>query len=375
MPSGPPADDGLPTAVVDRSRPDRRRRSWLLQAAAVVGIAAAIGWWAWSADQQRRLAAEADAAVAAATALPPRVFALARLEPIGEVVEVAPPSGAGDARIARLLVDEGESIDAGQTIAVLDNRSRLEATRAVAAAQVSQAAAQLAQAEAENDALRAELGAALRADEARLATARVKAERERFLRRTNANSQDDVDDAELERQRAEQAVEEARARFERRLPAAEGVPVDIAVAREAVRVAEATLAETVTRLEQAVVTAPSAGVVLDVETRPGEPVAGSTIVVLGDTATMMARAEVYESDAFRVSVGDAVRLTGAALDEPLGGRVTCVGTLVKKQAIVDALPAANTDARVVEVMIRLDAGSTAAAARFVSMQVRAEFLP
>ncbi|MEN0109644.1 MAG: HlyD family efflux transporter periplasmic adaptor subunit [Planctomycetota bacterium] len=345
------------------------------QAAVVLTLAAAIVWWAWSAAHQRRRAAEADAAVATATASPPRVFALARLEPIGEVVNVAPPSGAGDARIAQLLVDEGESILAGQTIAVLDNRTRLEAARAVAAAQVSQAAAQFAQAEAENDALRAELGAALRAAEARLATARVKAERERFLRRTNANSQDDVDDAELERERAEQAVEEARARFERRLPAAQGVPVDIAVAREAVRVAEATLAETAARLEQAVVTAPRAGVVLDVETRPGEPVAGSTIVVLGDTATMMARAEVYESDAPRVVAGGAVRLTGPALEEPLAGRVTRIGTLVQKQAIVDALPAANTDARVVEVMIRLDPESTAAAARFVSMQVRAEFLP
>lgn len=49
-----------------------------------------------------------------------------------------------------------------------------------------------------------------------------------------------------------------------------------------------------------------------------------------------------------------------------------IGALVRKQSVVDALPAANTDARVVEVLVRLDERSAPAARRFVGLQVRAE---
>ena len=49
--------------------------------------------------------------------------------------------------------------------------------------------------------------------------------------------------------------------------------------------------------------------------------------------------------------------------------------LVRRQEIVNSIPAANTDARVVEVWVRLEKTSSEAAARFVNLQVRAEFLP
>jgi HlyD family secretion protein len=49
--------------------------------------------------------------------------------------------------------------------------------------------------------------------------------------------------------------------------------------------------------------------------------------------------------------------------------------LVRRQEIVNSIPAANTDARVVEVWVRLEKASSEAAARFVNLQVRAEFLP
>ena len=63
------------------------------------------------------------------------------------------------------------------------------------------------------------------------------------------------------------------------------------------------------------------------------------------------------------------------LSEKLGGTVELISTMVRKQSIVDAIPAANTDARVVEVLVRLDKESNERAARFVGMQVRVEFLP
>jgi HlyD family secretion protein len=56
------------------------------------------------------------------------VTALGRLEPLGEVIKVsAPSSQMGSSTIERILVKEGDKVKAGQPIAILDNRQRLEA--------------------------------------------------------------------------------------------------------------------------------------------------------------------------------------------------------------------------------------------------------
>ncbi len=48
---------------------------------------------------------------------------------------------------------------------------------------------------------------------------------------------------------------------------------------------------------------------------------------------------------------------------------------VRKETIIDADPAANTDARVVTVTVNLDEASIAIAQRFTNLQVRAEIRP
>ena len=56
------------------------------------------------------------------------VTALGRLEPLSEVIKVsAPSSQMGSSTIERILVKEGDKVKAGQPIAILDNRQRLEA--------------------------------------------------------------------------------------------------------------------------------------------------------------------------------------------------------------------------------------------------------
>ena len=49
------------------------------------------------------------------------VSALGRLEPLGEVIKVAPPPSLGGSKVAKLLVEEGDRVAAGQIIAILDN--------------------------------------------------------------------------------------------------------------------------------------------------------------------------------------------------------------------------------------------------------------
>jgi HlyD family secretion protein len=55
------------------------------------------------------------------------VAALGDLEPKGEIIVLSAPSSSQVARIAQLLVQRGDQVQAGQVVAILDNRDRLEA--------------------------------------------------------------------------------------------------------------------------------------------------------------------------------------------------------------------------------------------------------
>jgi HlyD family secretion protein len=81
-----------------------------------------------------------------ATEAPPirAVTALGRLEPEGEIIQLAPPPDLGGTRIGQLLVKQGDRVSAGQTIAILDRYSRTAAALAVAREDVKVASANLA---------------------------------------------------------------------------------------------------------------------------------------------------------------------------------------------------------------------------------------
>lgn len=68
------------------------------------------------------------------------VTAMGRLEPKGKVIKLSAPASSEGSRVEQLLVKEGDKVKAGQIIAILDNRSRLQA-----AYQEAQAAVKIAQ--------------------------------------------------------------------------------------------------------------------------------------------------------------------------------------------------------------------------------------
>jgi HlyD family secretion protein len=115
--------------------------------------------------------------------------------------------------------------------------------------------------------------------------------------------------------------------------------------------------------------------VLDIHVRPGERIGTASLLDLGRTDRMMVRAEIYESDVGRLRVGQPVSVTSTPLAEPLTGTLARIGLQVQRQAIVDATPAANTDARVVEAWIRLDGASSDRAAGLTGLQVRVRIEP
>lgn len=85
---------------------------------------------------------------------------------------------------------------------------------------------------------------------------------------------------------------------------------------------------------------------------------------------MTAELELYEGDAARVRVGQAVKLRSSALSGDLLGQVTRIGMLVGRQQRIDTSPAANLDARVVKATVVLDAASSSRARSLVGLEVR-----
>ena len=89
------------------------------------------------------------------------VVSLGRIIPRGDVISVATPSGAGDARIAELRITIGDQVEAGEILAILDNLSHLQSAVASAQAALRVQEANLAQTRASNTASRAEAQASL----------------------------------------------------------------------------------------------------------------------------------------------------------------------------------------------------------------------
>ncbi len=137
-----------------------------------------------------------------------------------------------------------------------------------------------------------------------------------------------------------------------------------------VKVARAQLEAARAELDRSLVRAPFSGQVLAIHAREGERLGPEGLLELGRTDEMFVVAEVYETDVHRVAVGQRATMTSPALPQPLTGRVEQVGMRVGKMDVLGTDPVAKTDARVVEVEIRLD--DTAAAAVLTNLQVKVE---
>ncbi|MBP1686906.1 MAG: HlyD family efflux transporter periplasmic adaptor subunit [Deltaproteobacteria bacterium] len=121
-----------------------------------------------------------------------------------------------------------------------------------------------------------------------------------------------------------------------------------------VQVAKAELRSAQAELDLATVRSPIDGQVLKIHARSGERVGPDGIAEIGATDSMYVVAEVYETDIGRVRVGQRATVASPAFPRPIHGTVERVGLKVAKQDVLHTDPAAETDARVVEVKVRLD---------------------
>lgn len=325
-----------------------------------------------------------------------KITALGRIEPQGGIYNVAAPSASasGSSRVLRILVQEGSEVQQGQPLAIMDSYEQLEASAIQSQALVREAQANLEQvkAGAKRGDIQAEVAAAeasqanIRSQaaevdaeaasaaviEAELRKAQVDLDRYQKLYEDGAISESDLEVRQLtfitkqrELDEALRQLDSARSeldaivkRFEQAKQQVVGLrevrPEDIQRAEAGIQSALANLARAKAELDQAMVFSPIDGQVLEIHTNNGEAVGTEGIMDLARTNQMTVVAEVYETDIRNVKVGQAVKVSSPALATSLQGRVAQLGLKIDKKDVLDTDPAADTDARVVEVTVWLE---------------------
>ena len=326
---------------------------------------------------------------------PTSVAALGRLTPQGEIIDIG---GLMGDRLGELRVAENDWVEQGAILGQLESHRERKAERDALAAQLGEAKERLAAELAYCDALIRKAEVAVRqaeeiapldvqAQEAKvrllqteLTTVQTDQERLRSVTAPGAVSPQTLDQHTQLVRRAQQELIAAEANLTKARHAEsigrEQAQAELVAARAGRRKAEvAVQIESLTknlaladvRLERTILRAPRAGRVFKVKSRPGERVDQKPILQLGDTRVMYAVTEVYETDVLSVQPGQQAHIYSAALPKVVGGVVERVGRTIAKNDILNVDPAADADARVVEVWVRLE--SAELAGRLTNLQV------
>lgn len=278
-----------------------------------------------------------------------------RVEPVSEEVRVAAQVGG---ILHEVLVDEGDSVTAGQLVA------RIEHAEYVARASAADAELRLREAEARRvrngarDQERHEAAAAVEEAEAVLDHHRADLQRLRDLAREKVIARQELD-------RGEQAARVAQARLDAAQQHASLVAAgareedqsradaEVALARARVEEARALLAKTSIR-------SPIDGVVLRRHRKVGESVStqfDSPILTIADRSIVRVRVDVDETDVARVVVGQPAYVTADAFgSRRFPGRVVRVGQALGRKNFRTDEPSERVDTKILETLVQLEDG-------------------
>lgn len=295
------------------------------------------------------------------------IGALGRIEPASRILRISAPFGAEPPRIERIHVRAGDTVVAGQIMALMADHSIRTAAVASAESQVKIAEAELARIQAgtrpsELAAQRARIDALV----AQVRLARMTIDRRVVLMRSDAASAAQVDDANATLSRLSAELAAAEATYET-LANVRGE--DIGVSEAALGRARADLAQRRAELELSQIRAPIDGTVLVVNARAGERAGAEGLLSLADLRAMEVVAEIYESDASRLSIGLKAEVLLPGIEAPLPTHVSEIGWLVRRNDAIGTDPVARIDARVIEVRLRLAPEASARVTRLSNMQV------
>jgi HlyD family secretion protein len=339
------------------------------------------------------------------------IVAIGRLEPEGEVIKLSVPN-AQDSRVNQILVKEGDYVQSGQVIAILQGIDRRQADVNDARAEVKLQQAQLRKAR-QGDAKRAQLiaeqaaitrfeaqlkaetlqrKAAIASAKATVQNAALTYQRRQTLFGEGAIARADLDQAQRELNTAKADLEERKGALQQTLSTIladiaqqraklaelrEIRPVDLQIAAAQLEKAEIAVKQRQTLLEDVRVRAPISGQILRINTRIGEQVNTSQgIMELARTNQMIVKAEIPEN-----SIGKVRKQQRATVSSEYGGftgeiqgTVEHIGLQVGKPANKDVntdnSPSTDSNARVVLVKIRIDSADNAKVSALTNMQVR-----
>lgn len=263
------------------------------------------------------------------------VGALGRIEPRSRLIRLSNEAAMTGGIVGKILVREGQSVKAGDQIAVLTDWKRRKAEVALAEAEISAAKARLLAAEAE------------------LESAQRDSNRKKSLFKSGSATLTALDGVELR-------VKKAKA--------------DVSVATASVQQSEANLQLKQELLSQAASTAPIDGVILKINARPGERIGPEGLADIADLDQLDVVAEVYEADIPRVSVGQKAVVNLPERNAPYSAEVREIAFLVRKNHVNDTDPLADRDNKIVEVRMTLDPSAITALRHqlFRQVQVRIE---
>ena len=335
-----------------------------------------------------RSTATAESAEIKPAASPVKVAALGRIEPVSGVVKVGGPINE---ILEQLLVKEGDWVKEKQIIGYLKSyqqrQSELEkAKQQLQAAQWRLGAeTEYSQAQLQERTLESALTpsvedsgvAAQRASVESLKSERSLADTElkryQFLMAQGATSQSDLDQRQAKVDQLTQQIRQGEETLQQLMDSRDrtiaGSQAQVTTARSNTARIQANsevdaakqavqLAEVV--LENTIIRAPQAGQILRILTKQGESIGDDgrskgSIVEIADTRTMQVIAEVNESDIRLVKSGQVVKIVSRnkAFTAPLWGQVTEIGTQIYKNDLLNDDPSAMSDARVIEVKVKL----------------------
>ncbi len=276
-----------------------------------------------------------------------------RVEPIRDPVLLAFETPG---RIAALDVDEGDHVTAGQVVARLDDRlprARLDAAKAAEAAATARLAlARRGPRREELDAAKADVAAAVAA----AANKSIEQARSARLGELGAVPTSAVDADTTAARVATASADAARARYAALVAGTRRESIDEAAA--ALDAARADRAAAEVALDQTLLRAPAAGVVLRRLVEPGTLVASLTpvpVLRMADLAALEIRAEVDEADIARITTGAIAYATADAYgDRKFPLHVTRLTRELGRKTVRDDDPRARIDTRVLEVVATFD---------------------
>ncbi|RUR85722.1 HlyD family efflux transporter periplasmic adaptor subunit [Chlorogloeopsis fritschii PCC 9212] len=334
-----------------------------------------------------------------------RVTALGRLEPQGDIIHLSAP--VSNQRLAKLLVNEGDRIRAGEIIAIMDNLNQYQAVVENAKAKVNVARSRLAQVQAGEEfgqieaqrkkvaEMEAQLVEGIKIQKAVIARQEVELhkakndyERYKSLLQEGAVSIADTETRRLQVEIEKQRLQEAKANLseqvstgKERVKASQATlaslnhvkPTDILVAKAELNESLSQLRKAEVDLESSYVKAPVAGQILSINAKVGEVVGSGGIVDIGQTQQMYVVSEVYESDIQYVKIGQEATIVSeyGGFTGEIKGVVDRIGLQIDRPEIVNDDPSAKADVRIVKVKIRLHPHDSERVRTLNKLQVRA----